>query len=336
MEKNKAGMKPFISIIVPVYNVEAYLRKCIDSILKQSFTDFELILVDDGSTDSSGEICDVYQQKDGRVIVLHQSNLGVSRARNSGLEICQGEYVTFVDGDDWIDLDTFTLVVHNIIKYNPEIIGFDYQIIQDSQLAEREYLGQQLNRIIEMTRNQACRDFLKGEHFHCGANMKVYKRKILEGIFFHSFTHGEDYIFAWQVFCRVEKVIFINAKKYYYRQRIGSASHDYSERRFSEIKSRKFVYKYTQRYYPELQGYAFEQYYKVILNMGKNFLIRDTRSRTYFYKIQHYVRRYFCRYLMGRRFSIKHKLFSVLLLLPYAIGRLFVPKILRLFVRRDN
>lgn len=96
---------PKISIIVPVYNVEKYLRKCIDSILNQTFKDFELILIDDGSTDESGKICDEYNLKDNRIKVIHKENGGLSSARNAGLDIAQGEYIGFVDSDDWIESD---------------------------------------------------------------------------------------------------------------------------------------------------------------------------------------------------------------------------------------
>lgn len=97
-------MIPVISIIVPVYNVEKYLSQCIDSILAQAFIDFELLLVDDGSTDGSGRICDEYANKDARIQVFHKKNGGVSSARNIGLEHAQGEWITFVDSDDWLDL----------------------------------------------------------------------------------------------------------------------------------------------------------------------------------------------------------------------------------------
>ena len=93
---------PLISIIVPVYNVEDYIRPCLDSILAQTYTNFEAILVDDGSKDGSGSVCDEYAEKDSRFIVVHKENGGVSSARNKGLEIAKGEYIAFVDSDDWI------------------------------------------------------------------------------------------------------------------------------------------------------------------------------------------------------------------------------------------
>ncbi len=100
-------MKPFLSVIVPVYNVKQYLGKCIDSILAQSFKDYELILVDDGSDDQSGKICDEYAQKDNRIIVCHKDNGGLSDARNTGIDLAKGEYLTFIDSDDYVDKNMF-------------------------------------------------------------------------------------------------------------------------------------------------------------------------------------------------------------------------------------
>ena len=113
---------PKISIIVPVYNVEKYLRKCVDSILNQTFKDFELILVDDGSIDTSGKICDEYNLKDNRIKVIHKENGGLSSARNAGLDIAQGEYIGFVDSDDWIELDMYE-ELYKICKENDTDVG---------------------------------------------------------------------------------------------------------------------------------------------------------------------------------------------------------------------
>ena len=107
---------PKISVIVPVYNAEKYLRRCIDSILAQTFTDFELLLIDDGSTDKSGEICDKYAMKDSRIRVFHKKNGGVSSARNVGLDNARGEWITFCDADDWVD----TLFLNNFIEMNAD------------------------------------------------------------------------------------------------------------------------------------------------------------------------------------------------------------------------
>lgn len=117
---------PKVSIIVPVYKAEKYLNRCIDSIIAQTFTDWELLLIDDGSPDRSGDICDEYAKKDIRIRVFHKKNGGVSSARNLGLYNVQGEYVTFVDSDDWIDVNTLNVCFSQIEIYDLDILQFSY------------------------------------------------------------------------------------------------------------------------------------------------------------------------------------------------------------------
>lgn len=120
-------MEPILSIIVPIYNVSAFLHECIDSILSQTFTDFELILVDDGSTDDCGKICDSYAKSDSRIKVIHKENGGVVSARKSGLEIAKGKYAGYVDGDDWIDSRMYEHMIHYIQKYNCDMVMCDVE-----------------------------------------------------------------------------------------------------------------------------------------------------------------------------------------------------------------
>ena len=120
---------PFISIVVPVYNVERYLPRCIESILRQTYTNFELILVDDGTPDRSGIICDRYAERDSRIRVIHKENGGVSTARNTGIDAAKGEWITFVDSDDWVSdeyLKTLTTHLHNN-SYDLVIGGFEFR-----------------------------------------------------------------------------------------------------------------------------------------------------------------------------------------------------------------
>ena len=121
---------PLLSIIIPVYQAKKYLGKCIDSILNQSFLDFELILVDDGSNDGSERICDEYTRKDNRIKVIHQINQGVSGARNTGLKYASGEYIAFVDADDWVGVNLFQECMKGVERYPVEVIyhGFTKDI----------------------------------------------------------------------------------------------------------------------------------------------------------------------------------------------------------------
>lgn len=113
---------PKFSIIVPVYKVEQYLDRCIQSILKQTFTDFEVILVDDGSPDNCGVICDNYAAKDDRIVVLHQINQGLSAARNNGLDIARGEYICFVDSDDWIEHEMLAEIEADLLSKCSDVV----------------------------------------------------------------------------------------------------------------------------------------------------------------------------------------------------------------------
>lgn len=112
----------FISIIVPIYNVEKYLPQCLDSIINQTYKNLEIILIDDGSTDNSGKICDKYKLLDNRIIVIHKSNGGLSDARNTGINIATGDYISFVDADDFIDKNMYTILFQKINTTNADII----------------------------------------------------------------------------------------------------------------------------------------------------------------------------------------------------------------------
>lgn len=156
-------VNPLLSIIVPVYNVEQYLRKCIDSILSQTYTDFELILVDDGSTDNSGKICDEYALKDNRIIVLHKENGGVSSARNCGLDIAKGDYIAFADSDDYVDskwLDNFI------------------SVLKDEDIIVQGFVG--------VYDNKEVRSYIPENN--CGTNTKLIEKLIDNGVYGYLFV----------------------------------------------------------------------------------------------------------------------------------------------------
>ena len=128
---------PGISLVVPVYNVQEYLPECLDSLLGQSFAAIEIILVDDGSTDASAEICDRYAARDGRIRVVHQQNAGVSRARNVGIRLARGKYLGFVDGDDWVDRDYCKRLYETLIDYRADISICSYYVARSRKTKTR-------------------------------------------------------------------------------------------------------------------------------------------------------------------------------------------------------
>ena len=133
--------KKVVSVIVPIYNIERYINRCIDSILDQTYTLLEIILVDDGSTDNCSQICDDYAKKDQRIIVIHKKNSGLSDARNSGIEVAHGDYLMFVDGDDWIRKDMISLLIRSVQKNNVKLgmCGY-YKVNESDSLLQEEIL----------------------------------------------------------------------------------------------------------------------------------------------------------------------------------------------------
>lgn len=149
---------PLVSIIVPVYNVEAYLYRCIENILNQTYSDFELILVDDGSPDKCSQICDEYAQKDSRIKVIHKRNGGQSSARNTGLEICRGEYIYFCDSDDWIEPNLLELTIDKITNEDADMVRFQCFTHFDDAVYQSSFL---LNRnSVALEDDQAKLDFI--------------------------------------------------------------------------------------------------------------------------------------------------------------------------------
>ncbi len=209
---------PTISVIVPVYNAEKYLRRCIDSVLAQTYQDFELLLIDDGSKDSSGAICDEYVAKDARVRVFHKENGGVSSARNVGLDNARGEWITFVDSDDWISKDYLKeMVMHS----DSDLVITDFTVEGEGQWNEDlpvgKWQGNDLNKIIE-SRIRIARITAPW--------CKLLKKSLIGQIrFYTELTTQEDTLFMFRYLCVVQNIQIIAQKGYHYnRETIGSLS----------------------------------------------------------------------------------------------------------------
>lgn len=206
---------PKISIIVPVYKAEKYLPRCIDSILSQDFTDFEVLLIDDGSPDTSGKICDEYAVKDNRIRVFHKENSGVSFARNLGLDYARGEWISFIDADDFLSQGFFD------IQGNEEA-----DVIQKSYIIVQEESGKQ------ETRNVIAGSFNNKEDFYRyfvrkRTNAlwdKIIRRNLIGDTRFNVNVHiGEDFLFFLSLFKKIKHYDFNERGNYYYLIRSGSA-----------------------------------------------------------------------------------------------------------------
>lgn len=209
-----------ISIIVPIYNVEQYLNKCVDSIIHQSYSKLEIILVDDGSPDKCGEICNEYAAKDNRVKVVHKKNGGLSDARNAGIELAKGEWITFVDSDDYISVDyvetLYGLVAKNECKVGVACVQYVYDgnVPPIHQRAYQEYIFDKWKGIEEM---------FYQELFDTMAWCKIYHKSLFEtGIRYPYGIYYEDLPTTYLLFLHTDSIAFCNKKIYYYLQRKNS------------------------------------------------------------------------------------------------------------------
>lgn len=211
-----------ISVIVPVYNLQDLLPICVGSILSQTFTDFELILVNDGSTDQSGEICDRYAESDSRIIVIHKENGGTSTARNAGLKIAQGDYIAFVDNDDYIHPSMLETLYNQNKKHQADIIMCDFQeVCEDYDInknnVEQDYSPQHYNNIeaLEEIYNENRVIFIVPWN-------KLYKKYLFEGIEYTPGNMHDDESIIHYLLYRSQKTTYLPTKLYYYLQRSDS------------------------------------------------------------------------------------------------------------------
>lgn len=208
---------PFISVIVPIYKVEPYLRKCLDSIVGQTYANLEIILVDDGSPDGCGAICDEYAARDERIRVIHKENGGVSSARNVGLAAATGAWIGWVDPDDWIEPDMFAYLLSNALAFHAEIaICSRYE----ERRRRSVFLGWKKTEVIgtEEAMFRLLEDCAMQNHLWD----KLYRRELYEGFCFPEGRTYEDVAAVYRLFERAKKIVCLSEAKYHYLQRADS------------------------------------------------------------------------------------------------------------------
>ena len=203
-----------ISVIIPVYNVEGYILQCVDSVLSQSYADLQIILIDDGSTDRSGEICDAYAAKDSRVVVIHQKNGGAAAAKNAGLRVATGKYLSFVDSDDYLEQDTYAHMIALLETQQADVIQCAFRDVYVDKSVPHTVLGDQM----DFSSTEYLEQFTKD--WTCGLLWdKLYVRSIFDGIFFEEGHKIDDEYFTYRGIMNARKIVRDNFVVYNYRKR---------------------------------------------------------------------------------------------------------------------
>lgn len=279
-----------ISVIIPVYNVEKYISQCLESVCNQTYEDLEIILVDDGSTDNSGEICEKYACKDKRIHVIHQENNGAAAAKNSGLQISTGKYLSFVDSDDFLELDAYKHMIKVLQDYEADVVQCSYRdVFKDHAEA---------HALKKVTLNQI--DFLAlfTEDWTCALLWdKLYKKSLFEEIFFETGHKIDDEYFTYRGIMNAKKIVRDNQIVYNYRKRASSVM--YSPTSAQRIISDRIDYLSKRRKkviarYPQLRA-VYDNHFlnmMIILSRDENVTEENLKSirlciKEYFHEKQH-------------------------------------------------
>lgn len=276
-----------ISVVVPVYNVEPYLIECLESIINQTYRDLEIILIDDGSTDRSGDICDEYGKKDERIIVIHQSNQGSASAKNAGLRKSSGEYLAFVDSDDFLQEDAYEFMVKQLEEYCADIIQGCFRKVYQKFYRD-------VNKIIEMQILDTS-EFLElfTKDWTCGLLWdKLYKRDIFKDIYFKEGHKIDDEFFTYKGVMNSKKILRVPHYIYNYRQRISSVM--FSKDSQLKIISDSLEYLSIRREevtksFPQLKKVYDEHYLNMLIILSKNEYINAEHIK----EIKQHIKKYF-------------------------------------------
>lgn len=304
-----------VSIIVPVYNVEKYIGQCIDSIIKQNYTNIEIILVDDGSQDNSGKICDDYAKKDNRIRVIHKKNGGVSSARNVGIQEANAKYITFVDSDDYIAENYIEELYYEIKNKNTDI-----SICGTIDIDENgKYINKSIGYENKINSSEALKELLNEKYYKSVVWAKMYKKEVIENIKFNENTIiAEDLEFLFKTICEANSV-GVNTKKniYYYRLRENSAStNEYNENWQKEIEICKDIIDYAMINRQDIVLNAIRRYVRINCTCMEKILKYTKNDNKNYNNLKDNIKPYLKKYILNYEVDFKEKV-KVLLLMHF-------------------
>lgn len=318
---------PVISVIIPVYNVEKYLCQCLDSVIKQTYKNLEIILVDDGSTDDSGKICDEYANIDKRIIVIHKNNAGLSAARNAGIDICKGDYISFVDSDDWIDLDMYEIFMSKITEHNADIVSCGY-VLEFANIK----INYNLVNIIINGSNKIVQSLFYNKNFPNAVWGKVYSKNIFEKLRFPIGRIYEDMLIKYDILKNSQKVVILKSTFYHYRQRSNSIMTDINIEKIKEkITACEIIIKKLKKENSLLLPQAYHQLYKHYISVTDdivNLNISKEQKKNMINQNKYFIRKNIKNIMFNKTINLKAKIGFLLMAVNVRIF-IFIRKIFR-------
>lgn len=284
-------MNPTISVIVPIYNVEKYLGKCIESIINQTYSNLEIILVDDGSPDNCGDICDYYASKDRRIKVIHKENGGLSDARNAGLDFAKGEYINFIDSDDYINKGFYEVLINLVISNNADIAQCAFLKVYENDNTNTNPL---VNEKITVLNNIEALNNLFNDYYVTTSVVwnKLYRKELFTEIRFPKGKIHEDEFTTFKVLFKSKKVVTTSKPLYYYLQRSNSImGENFNVKRldFLEAYSSQISF-YNENRLVDLKTKAIKRLEGTIRYFMNDILKSDidNKEKTFYYLINYY------------------------------------------------
>lgn len=309
--------KELISIIIPIYNVEKYLTACIKSVMGQTYKEIEILLIDDGSTDGCGKICDEYSLIDPRIKVYHKKNGGLSDARNYGVTKTNGKFIFFLDSDDYMELDTIEKLYINLKKYNADISisNFYYYYGEDNMIENYKITSD-----LVLNKQEAMQELLKNDFFKNFAWGKLYRKEIIENILFPINTWFEDIYWMHHVIHEIDKIVFINDTLVYYRQRTDSISYNRGLKKIDLIEGYFYRREFLKHNYPDLLQSFDLSLYKVFKEVSISFFFsKNVNNMLEFYRYIKNINMKYREELIQCNKMNKKFLFKIKILLKYPI-----------------
>lgn len=306
----EAPMNPKLSIIVPVYNVEKYIHKCVESILEQTFVDFELILVGGGSNDKSEEICEEYLLKDKRIKFINtEKNYGLSYNRNVGLDVAKGEFVAFVDSDDWISPKMYEILYEYSTKYNANIVQCNFIKTK----TERVKYYTEVKKVIKCNSRKAIRLMNKESKYKVPSNIacsKLYRKEVFNKLRFPIGKLHEDIFTIYLAFYKSKNIIMLDIPLYYYRVRSSSITHKkYNVQRYDILEGfEQQLNFFKSRNDYELFSLVLEEYINQLIYHYKQTELYIKDNKKYKMYLKNKVRKVYFEYIKNKQISKQAKI----------------------------